>query len=72
MSQDANYDRDHGSEVSEMQHRVKALKTVLIEKGPVNLEALYNCVHTMLLLPLRSTWSTSGLVQVDRLPFSRS
>ncbi len=45
MPHDANHDHDHGSELSEMQRRVRALETVLTEKGYINAEALDKIVE---------------------------
>ena len=40
MSHDHDHDHDHGSELSEMQARVRALETILTEKGYVDPAAL--------------------------------
>ena len=45
MPHDANHDHDHGSELNEMQRRVKALETVLAEKGYINPDALDKIVE---------------------------
>ena len=46
MAHDHEHDHDHGSELSEMQLRVRALETVLTEKGYVDPAALDAIVET--------------------------
>jgi nitrile hydratase len=49
MAQDREHDHDHGSELSEMQLRVRALETVLTEKGyidPAALDAVVEAYET--------------------------
>src|SRR3954464_3317010 len=41
-----DHDHDHGSELSEMQRRVRALETILVEKGYVDPAALDELVET--------------------------
>ena len=42
---DHHHGHDHGSELSEMQRRVRALETVLTEKGYIETEALDRIVE---------------------------
>ena len=49
MAHDHDHDHDHGSELSEMQLRVRALETVLTEKGyidPTALDAIIEAYET--------------------------
>jgi nitrile hydratase len=46
MAADAEHDHDHGSELSEMTLRVRALETILTEKGDVDPAALDAIVET--------------------------
>jgi nitrile hydratase len=45
MSHDHDHDHDHGSELSEMQLRVRALETILTEKGYIDPAALDRIVE---------------------------
>ena len=46
MSNDHDHDHEHGSELSEMQLRVRALETILTEKGYVDPAALDSIIET--------------------------
>jgi nitrile hydratase len=46
MAHDRDHDHDHGSELSETQRRVRALESILVEKGYVDPAALDELIET--------------------------
>ncbi len=73
---------EHGAPLTETQLRVRALESLLVDKGlvdPAALDALIDTyenkvgprVHALLVLPLAGAWVTAGLVQGGTLPLAR-
>jgi nitrile hydratase len=46
MTHDNDHDHEHGSELSEMQLRTRALETILLEKGYIELAAIDELIET--------------------------
>ena len=46
MTHDNDHDHEHGSELSEMQLRTRALETILLEKGYIELAAIGELIET--------------------------